>query len=46
MDAAADDPRPRGERRQWRGRLVLILLVLVFALPLAAATWLYYSPDV
>jgi cytochrome oxidase Cu insertion factor (SCO1/SenC/PrrC family) len=46
MDAAAEDPRPRDVQPKWRGRLALILLVLVFALPLAAATWLYYSPDV
>lgn len=46
MRAAADDPRARRDSRRWRGRITLIVLVLVFALPLATATWLYHSPDV
>lgn len=46
MVTATDDPRGSADRRQWRGRLALIFLVLVFALPLAAATWLYHSPEV
>jgi cytochrome oxidase Cu insertion factor (SCO1/SenC/PrrC family) len=46
MDAAADGPRSPDDRRRWRGRLTLILLVLVFALPLAAAIWLYHNPEI
>jgi cytochrome oxidase Cu insertion factor (SCO1/SenC/PrrC family) len=46
MDAAADGPGSHDDRRRWRGRLTLILLVLVFALPLAAATWLYHNPEI
>ncbi len=33
-------------RRRWQGRLVLMLLILVFALPLGIATWLYQHPQV
>jgi cytochrome oxidase Cu insertion factor (SCO1/SenC/PrrC family) len=46
MDTAADGARSHDARRRWRGRLTLILVVLVFALPLAAATWLYHNPEI
>ncbi|AGA34657.1 cytochrome oxidase assembly protein, Sco1/SenC family [Thioalkalivibrio nitratireducens DSM 14787] len=46
MNTVADDPQSGRDLRRWRGRLALILLVLVFALPLVTASWLYHNPGV
>jgi len=45
MEMTAEAQQQLAQRRL-RGRLTLVVLVLVFALPLVVASWIFYNPQV